>query len=198
MARRPFILGLTGSIGTGKSTTSAMFAEAGVPVWDADAAVHRLYEQDASLIAEIGKLVPAAVVSGKVDRNTLKSAIKSEPLLLQRLESLVHPRVRADREAFIAGLTAPLVVLDIPLLFEVGAEAECDAVLVVTIPPEVQRERVLARGTMTAETLDMILSRQLPLAEKEARADYVIATETLESTRKAVHDLIAKLTKAEA
>lgn len=194
MTRRPYILGLTGSIGSGKSTTAAMFAEAGVPVWDADAVVHDLYTRDKALITEIGALAPGSVVNGAVDRQKLKDRIKGDPDLLNRLEAAVHPRVQQHREAFLAEQTGPLVVLDIPLLYEIGADVICDGVLVVTTSPDEQRRRVLERGSMTADTLDMILSKQLPLAEKAARADFLIESKSLESARKAVHDLIRHLT----
>ena len=194
MTLRPYILGLTGSIGSGKSTTAKMFAEAGVPVWDADAVVHDLYTQDAALITEIGVLAPGSVVNGAVDRQKLKEMIKADPGLLKKLEAVVHPRVQKHREAFLAEQNGPLIVLDIPLLFEVGADAICDGVLVVTTSPEEQRRRVLERGSMTPETLEIILSKQLPLEEKAKRADFVIESKSLESARKAVHDLIRQLT----
>jgi dephospho-CoA kinase len=194
MTLRPYILGLTGSIGSGKSTTAKMFAEAGVPVWDADAVVHDLYTQDTALIAEIGVLAPGSVVNGAVDRQKLKEMIKADPGLLKQLEAVVHPRVQKHREALLAEQNGPLIVLDIPLLFEVGADAICDGVLVVTTSPEEQRRRVLERGSMTPETLEIILSKQLPLEEKAKRADFVIESKSLESARKAVHDLVRKLT----
>lgn len=194
MTPRPYILGLTGSIGSGKSTTAKMFADAGIPVWDADAVVHALYTQDAALIAEIGALAPGSVVNGAVDRQKLKERIKTDPGLLKQLEAVVHPRVQKHREAFLAEQSGQLVVLDIPLLYEVGADAICDGVLVVTTSPDEQRRRVLERGSMTADTLDVILSKQLPLAEKAERADFVIESKSLESARKAVHDLIRQLT----
>lgn len=194
MTERPYILGLTGSIGSGKSTTAKMFAEAGIPVWDADATVHLLYAQDKALIAEIGRLAPGAVADGVVDRQRLKEMIKDDPSLLKRIEAAVHPRVQKHREDFLAKQTGPLVVLDIPLLFEVGADALCDGVLVVTAEPEEQRRRVLERGSMTPETFDMILGKQMPLAQKAEKADFVIESKTLESARVAVHDLIRKLT----
>ncbi len=194
MTDRPYILGLTGSIGSGKSTTAKMFSDAGVPVWDADAVVHLLYAQDKALIGEIGTLAPGSVVDGVVDRQRLKDRIKADPALLKRIEAAVHPRVQRHREEFLAKQAGPLVVLDIPLLFEVGADAICDGTLVVTTTPQEQRRRVLERGSMTPETLDMILAKQMPLTEKAARADFVIESKSLESARKAVHDLIAELT----
>jgi len=187
----PFRLGLTGSIGMGKSTTAAMFAAAGVPVWDADAAVHRLYAPGGAAVPAIAALHPAAVKDGAVDRAALKDWIAANPGALRQIEGAVHPLVAADREAFLAGaVDKPLVVLDIPLLFETGADAQMDATLVVSAPAEVQRARVLARPGMTLAQLDLILSRQMPDAEKRARATWVIETTGLETTRAAVQDLI--------
>ncbi|MDV7270563.1 dephospho-CoA kinase [Thioclava sp. A2] len=191
---RPFLLGLTGSIGMGKSTTAKMFAEAGIPVWDADATVHALYATGGAAVAPIGALFPQAVVDGAIDRGALKKVIAEDKTALSRLESIVHPLTAQSREAFITDhRDADLVLLDIPLLFETGADNLCDAVLVVSAPPEVQRTRVLERGTMEAAQLDLILSRQTPDAEKRARADHVIETLTLEQTRAAVQALIAKI-----
>ncbi len=188
---RPFLLGLTGSIGMGKSTTAAMFREAGLPVWDADAAVHHLYEGAA--VEPMRALHPEAIRGGKVDRAALRDWISRDPRALSRIEQVIHPLVAADRAAFIAGSGSDIVVLDVPLLFETGGDAAMDATLVVTAPPEVQRERVLARPGMTEERLQAILARQMPDAEKRARATWVIETTTLESTRQAVRSLIAEL-----
>jgi len=182
-------LGLTGSIGMGKSTTAQMFREAGVPVWDADAAVHRLYQGAA--VGPVGALCLAAVQDGQIDRAALKDWIARDPDALSQLEAAAHPLVAADRAAFIAQADAPLVVLDIPLLYETGADV--DGVLVVTAPPDVQRARVLARPGMDAAQFDRILSRQMPDAEKRARADFVIETLDMDRTRTAVQDLVAKL-----
>lgn len=187
----PFRLGLTGSIGMGKSTTAAMFAEAGVPVWDADAAVHRLYAPGGAAVPVIAELRPAAVQDGAVNRVALKDWIAQEPGALARIEKAVHPLVAADRAAFLAEAAGkPMVVLDIPLLFETGADAQMDATLVVSAPPDVQRARVLARPGMTPAQFDLILSRQMPDAEKRTRATWVIETTGLEATRAAVRDLI--------
>lgn len=193
---RPFRLGLTGSIGMGKSTTAAFFREAGVPVWDADAAVHDLYAPEGAALAPVSRLCPRAVGPQGVDRARLRAAIAEEPALLPRIEAAVHPLVAADRAAFVvraAEAGVPLVVLDIPLLYETGAEQMLDAVLVVTAPASEQRRRVLARPGMTEARLEQILSRQMPDAEKRRRADHLIETRTPEQTRAAVHALIERL-----
>lgn len=193
---RPFLLGLTGSIGMGKSTTAAMFVAEGVPVWDADAAVHRLYAPGGAAVPAIAALCPDAIVAGGVDRGRLKDWIARDPGALTAIEAAVHPLVAADRAAFIEKARrdgAGLVVLDIPLLFETGAEKSLDATLVVTAPPQVQRDRVLARPNMTEAQFATILARQMPDAEKRARASHVIATLTLDATRAAVRKLIAEI-----
>lgn len=166
---RPFRLGLTGSIGMGKSTTAALFAEEGVPVWDADAAVHRLYAPGGALVGPVADLCPAALQEGAVNRGALRDWIAADPTALPRLEALVHPAVAADRAAFLAQACADIVLLDIPLLYEKGSEAEMDAVLLVTAPPALQRARVLGRGTMTEAQFEAILARQMPDREKRAR-----------------------------
>lgn len=188
-------LGLTGSIGMGKSTTAAMFRDLGVPVWDADAAVHSLYGQNGTAVGPIGALVPGARKDGAISREVLRSEIAKDATLLKKIESIVHPLVARDRISFLEKhKAAPLVVLDIPLLFETGGEGACDAVLVVSTSPEEQRKRVLARGT-SEETLNDLLSRQMPDAEKRARATYVIETDTLDATREKVAHLVSELTK---
>ena len=193
---RPFLLGLTGSIGMGKSTTAQMFRDAGVPVWDADATVHVLYSAGGAAVAAIAAMFPDAVVDGAVDRARLKAQIAADKGALKRLEAVVHPLVAAHRAGFVAGaaaMGATLLVLDIPLLFETGANRQMDATLVVTVPPEVQRARVLERPGMTEAHLATILARQMPDAEKRARADHVIETRDLPSARLAVQNLIAQL-----
>lgn len=190
---RPFLLGLTGSIGMGKSTTAAMFSDLGVPVWDADATVHRLYEPGGAAVRALSQDFPEAIATGAVDRAALKTRLAQDPDALALLESLIHPLVAADRMAFIDRARADgaaLVVLDIPLLFETGADQQMDATLVVTAPPEVQRARVLARPGMTPEHLETILSRQMSDVEKRRRATHVIETTTLEQTRRDVEDLV--------
>ncbi|MBZ4022122.1 dephospho-CoA kinase [Rhodobacter sp. TJ_12] len=195
----PFRLGLTGSIGMGKSTTARLFAEAGIPVWDADATVHALYTRGGAAVAPIAAAFPQAVVDGAVSRDALKEAVSARKEALFELETIVHPLVQAARHAFLAQhANADLVLLDIPLLFETGAQKECDAVLVVTADPQVQRARVLAREQMTEAQLDLILSRQMPDAEKRARADYLIETRSLDQTRAAVRDLIETIRAAHA
>lgn len=188
-----FRLGLTGSIGMGKSTTSAMFAAEGIPVWDADAVVHKLYQPDGGAAALVARLFPEAIENGAVSRPNLRAVLKSDPAALDRLQAAIHPLVAADRAGFLTAQTAPIVLLDIPLLYETGADAECDAVVVVTAPPEVQRARVLARGEMTAADFELILSRQLPDVEKRAKADYIIATTTLDAARTAVRHILADI-----
>lgn len=191
-------LGLTGSIGMGKSTVAAMFAEEGVPVFDADAAVHRLQGHEGALVAAIEAEFPGTTGPMGVDRTALAERVLGEPEKLRRLEALVHPAVAREREAFLAAhADAPLIVLDIPLLFETCGWSQVDKVAVVSAPADIQRERVLARPGMTAEKLDRILARQMPDEQKRARADFVIPTGcSLEETRVSVRRIIACLTGA--
>ncbi|MBY9063194.1 dephospho-CoA kinase [Sphingomonas yunnanensis] len=187
------VLGLTGSIGMGKTTVARLFAEAGVPVFDADAVVHRLQGRDGALVAAIAARFPGTAGAAGVDRAALGAAVLGDKVALRDLEAIVHPAVAAERAAFLARhATAPLVVLDVPLLFETGGDAAVDRVAVVSAASAVQRERTLARPGMTAAKLDSILARQLPDAEKRARADVVIATDVpIAETRAAVRRLIA-------
>ena len=190
------ILGLTGSIGMGKSTAAQMFRDRGVPVWDADAAVHRIYAPGGAAVAPIGALWPEAVEGGAVSRPRLKDILARDPAAWAQLEAIVHPLVRADRASFLAEAPAPLVVLDIPLLFETGGEAFCDRIAVVSTDAATQRQRVLGRGTMSEAQFESILARQLPDAEKRARADYVIDSSTLERARADVLHIVDDMMEA--
>jgi dephospho-CoA kinase len=188
-----FVLGLTGSIGMGKSTTARMFAEEGLPIWDADATVHRLYQPGQPAALAVKALLPGAIdMDGSVNRSTLRAMIQADPTVLDRLNAAVHPLVAQDRARFLAGTTAPIVLLDVPLLYEIGLDTVCDAVAVVSAPAEVQRDRVLARG-MTEAEFQLILARQLPDAEKRKRATYIIPTTSLEAARQAVKDVLADI-----
>jgi dephospho-CoA kinase len=187
------VLGLTGSIGMGKSTTAQMFRDAGVPVWDADAAVHALYAPGGAAVGPVTELVPEARgPDGAVNRAALRARLAAEPALIGALNAIVHPLVARDRQAWLAAQVAPVVVLDIPLLFEGGGADLCDAVVVVSVPEAEQRRRVLARGLTEAE-FEMILARQMPDAQKRARADHVIETLTLEGARAGVVRVLAAL-----
>jgi len=188
------LLGLTGSIGMGKSTTAQMFRDAGIPVWDADAAVHEIYGKGGAAVPLFQEQLPKAVVDGEVSRTALKELLALDPSVMKTLEDIVHPLVAAHRATFLAQQDAPLVVFDIPLLFETNAQDWLTSVLVVSAPPDVQKQRVLARGQMSEAIFQQILSRQMPDAEKRTRADYIIETLTLDDTRAAVQKLIAELT----
>ena len=192
------VIGLTGSIGMGKSTVGTMFADAGVPVHDSDETVHRLYAGKAAPLIEAA--FPGIVMDGVVDRQALARSVLGEPAALKRLEAIVHPLVRADADAFLAAQRAagaPLAVLDIPLLFETGGRDRVDKIVVVSAPEEIQRQRVLARPDMTEEKFEHILARQVPDAEKRRQADFVIDTRgSFDETRAAVSRVIAKLSKA--
>jgi dephospho-CoA kinase len=191
------VLGLTGSIGMGKSTTARLFAEAGVPVYDADATVHKVYEGEAAPAIEAA--FPGTTANGKVDRARLSARVVHDPAALKQLEQIVHPMLRAYHQKFLedAELSgAPVAVVDVPLLFETGGEKRVDAVVVVTTSPENQRERILARGTMTSEALDAILARQMPDAEKRKRADFLVDTSHgLDPVRARIRDILAEAVK---
>jgi dephospho-CoA kinase len=191
------ILGLTGSIGMGKSTTAKLFAEAGVPVYDADATVHKLYEGEAAPAIEAA--FPGTTADGRVDRNRLSARVVQDPAAMRQLEQIVHPMLGASRRKFMDDAErtgAPVVVVDVPLLFETGGEKRVDAVVVVTTSPENQRQRILARDNMTAEKLDAILARQLPDAEKRKRADFVVDTsDGLDPVRARIRDILIEAVK---
>ncbi len=195
------VLGLTGSIGMGKSTTAALFRDAGVPVHDSDEAVHRLYRGAAAPLVEAA--FPGTVVDGVVDRDRLSRQVVGRPDAISRLEKIVHPLVRADADAFVAqhrAAATPLIVLDIPLLFETKGEHRVDRIVVVSAPSEVQRERVLSRPGMTLEKFEAILARQTPDAEKRRRADFIVdSSRGIEAAREQVLAIISELTgKAQA
>jgi dephospho-CoA kinase len=194
------VLGLTGSIGMGKSTASKLFSEQGIPVYEADEAVHALYKGAAAQLIEAE--FPGTTRDGEVDRAVLSRMVFGNPEALKRLEAIVHPLVREMETSFVAAAReagVPLVVLDIPLLFENGGEARCDLVAVVSAPPDIQRERVMRREGMTEEKFAAILARQVPDADKRARADIVIDTSgPIENTRQAVQDIIARFTSPPA
>jgi dephospho-CoA kinase len=191
------VIGLTGSIGMGKSTTAAMFREAGIPVYDADAAVHDLYDQGGAAVGPVGEAFPGVVKDGRIDREELRKRVLGQPDALKRLNAIVHPLVGRDRIGFFKAAEeagADMVVLDIPLLYETGGDTNVEAVVVVSAPPEMQRERVLARPGMTPERLNAILDQQLADAEKRARAHYVVDTgKGLEAARAQVREIIADL-----
>ena len=191
------ILGLTGSIGMGKSTTAKLFEEAGVPVYDADAAVHKIYEGEAAPAIEAA--FPGTTADGKVDRNKLSAKVVHDPAAMKRLEQIVHPLLGASRQEFLHEAEqsgVPVAVVDIPLLFETGGEKRVDAVVVVTTTPEIQRQRILERDNMTGEKLDALLARQLPDAEKRKRADFVVDTSHgLDPVRARIRDILDQAAK---
>jgi dephospho-CoA kinase len=191
---KPFRLGLTGSIGMGKTTTARLFADQGIPVWDADQVVRDLYAPGRPAAVAVAKAFPQSRrPDGSIDRAILRDLIRQDATVLDRLNALVHPLVRADRADFLSRQAAPIVLLDIPLLFETGADADCDAVVVVTAPAATQRARVLERGEMSEADFKVILGRQMPDAEKRARADFVIHTTTLDTARRAVKAVLQKI-----
>ena len=191
------ILGLTGSIGMGKSTTAKLFAEAGVPVYDADATVHLIYEGEAAPAIEAA--FPGTTVDGKVDRAKLSAQVLHDAAAIRRLEQVVHPMLGAYHQKFLRDAEqsgTPVAVVDVPLLFETGGEKRVDAVVVVTTSPDIQRQRILARDNMTAEKLDAILARQLPDAEKRKRADFIVDTSHgIEPVRARIRDILDEAAK---
>lgn len=194
---KPFVLCLTGSLGMGKSTAAKFFAEAGVPVHDSDAVVHALYQGEA--VAAIEAAFPGTTSDGKVDRGKLAIKVIDDKAALARLEAIVHPLVAEAREKFLADAQArgaPVVVLDIPLLFEIGGSSSCDAVIVVSAPAEIQRARAFARPGMTEDKFAALLAKQVPDAEKRARADFIVdSSQGLDHARAQVHDILKAIAK---
>jgi len=188
-----FVLGLTGSIGMGKSTTAQMFADEGVPVWDADAIVHKLYAPGQPGTIAIAGILPAAIVDGHVCRQQLRKLIAGNPVNLDLIQNAVHPLVAANRAEFLATHVDNIVLLDIPLLYETGTDRLCDGVVVVSAPADVQHARVMGRGQMTQTEFDLILARQMPDAVKRARATWIIETLSLHLARSAVKAILADI-----
>ena len=196
-AERPFVLCLTGSLGMGKSTAAKFFTEAGVPVHDSDAVVHALYEGEAVPLIEAA--FPGATSAGQVDRNKLSAMVLRDNAALARLEAIIHPLVTASRERFLAEAQARgarVAVVDIPLLFETAAQSRCDAVVVVSAPPEIQRQRALERPGMTEEKLAALLSKQMPDEEKRRRADFAVdSSQDFDRTRAQIRDILQRVAK---
>jgi dephospho-CoA kinase len=194
---RPFVLCLTGSLGMGKSTAAKFFAETGLPVHDSDAVVHALYEGEAVPLIEAA--FPGSTSAGKVDRNKLAAMVLHDDAALARLEAIIHPLVTASRERFLAEAQArgaPLVVVDIPLLFETAAQSRCDAVVVVSAPADIQRQRALDRPGMTEEKLTALLAKQMPDEEKRRRADFIVdSSQAFDHTRAQIRDILQRVAK---
>lgn len=188
-----FNLGLTGSIGMGKSTTAKLFAAAGCAVWDADAAVHRLYGKGGAAVAAMQDVFPDAIQDGQVSRAVLKEIIAKDPKTLRQIEVIVHPLVAQDREEFRRTAVSDILVFDIPLLFETGGDTKMDAVVCVMIDAESQQMRVMDRGTMTVDQFEQIRNKQMPIEEKIARSDYVIVTDTVAHAREQVTNILADI-----
>ena len=199
MPSKPFVIGLTGSIAMGKSETARLFADEGVVVHDADAVIHKLYGKGGAATAKIAQAFPDTVKDGVVDRTALSARVTGDAAALKRLEALVHPLVAAERDAFLAGAAARgtrIVLLDIPLLFETGAETGMDALVVASAPAAVQRERALARPGMTAEKFDRLLARQVPDVDKRAKAHFVVVTDKgLDHARDQVRMILSEIEK---
>ncbi len=185
-----FKLGLTGSIGMGKSTTAQMFVEEGCALWDADAAVHRLYAKGGAAVKPMGERFPSAILNDAVSRDILKDLISEDEANLKRIEQVVHPLVSKDRKDFLDTSEADITVVDIPLLFETGSDKEMDAVVVVTVNAQEQMRRVLERGSMTKEQIETIIEMQTPDEEKRRRADFVIETDTLAHAQQQVKSIV--------
>lgn len=188
-----FKLGLTGSIGMGKSTTAQMFADLGCAIWDADAAVHRLYSVGGAAVMEMNKAFPESVAEGSVDRSVLRKIISEDPTALLRIERIVHPLVAWDRAEFLTTVESDIIVYDIPLLFETDGDVAMDATVCVQASEDMQQKRVLNRGTMTKEQFSMIRAKQMPSDDKYRRADYVVETDTLVHARTQVEKIVADI-----
>ncbi|SDX39866.1 dephospho-CoA kinase [Ruegeria halocynthiae] len=188
-----FSLGLTGSIGMGKSTTAQMFVDEGCALWDADAAVHRLYAKAGAAVEPMRNAFPTAIVEFSVSREALKQIIANDPGALKTIENIVHPLVAMDRAAFQDSSSADILVFDIPLLFETGGDAAMDAVACVSIPSDEQKRRVMARGTMSETQFEQIRAKQMPNNEKCMRSDFVIVTDTLDHARAQVQDIVRQI-----
>ncbi len=193
-----FALGLTGSIGMGKSTTAQMFVDQGCALWDADAAVHRLYSRGGAAVEPMQAAFPDVIVDGAVSRDALKQIIARDVSALKQIEAIIHPLVAADRAAFRQDATADILVFDIPLLFETGGDAAMDAVACVSIPADVQKRRVMDRGTMTEAQFEQIRAKQMPNEEKCARSDFVIVTDSLDHARAQVQDVVKQIRTGQA
>jgi dephospho-CoA kinase len=191
---KPFVIGLTGSIGMGKSETAKLFAAEGVPVHDADAAIARLYGKGGAAVEIVVREFPDAVQDGAVDRARLSALVVDDPAALRKLETLVHPLVAAERDVFLQAAKAPIILFDIPLLFETGANTEADAIVVASAPDSVQRTRVLARPGMTAEKFESLKARQTSDAQKRQQAHYVVMTDKgLDQAREQVKMILADI-----
>jgi dephospho-CoA kinase len=177
----------------GKSTTAQMFADAGLPIWDADAAVRRLYEKGGAAADLVAQHYPEAMEDGGVSRVKLRGLIAGNPDILDHLQTLVHPLVAQDRAVFLRDVDGPIALLDIPLLFEIGADGDCDGIVVVSVPADVQKQRVMERGEMSEADFDMILSRQMPDAENRSLARWVVETLTLDDARQSVANIVAEI-----
>ncbi|WP_171240458.1 dephospho-CoA kinase [Ruegeria sp. HKCCA5491] len=188
-----FALGLTGSIGMGKSTTAQMFVDEGCELWDADAAVHRLYSRGGAAVEPMQTAFPDAIVDGAVSRDALKRIIARDVSALKQIEEIVHPLVAADRAAFRQNATADILVFDIPLLFETGGHVAMDAVACVSVPADEQKRRVMDRGTMSDAQFEQIRAKQMPNEEKCARSDFVIVTDSLDHAREQVQDVVKQI-----
>ena len=188
-----FKLGLTGSIGMGKSTTASIFSEFGCDVWDADAAVHRLYDKDGAAVAPMSEAFPQVIEAGAVSRAQLRKLISADPSVLKTIEKIVHPLLVQDRADFVAISQSDILVFDIPLLFETGGDANMDGVACVWTTAEVQKQRVMERGTMSMDQFEVIRSKQLPADEKRDRSDFVIITDTIEHARAQVQNVLTQI-----